>query len=83
MLRGVAKLLVPHFKQAAKFSTIGLIQRTSAPVPKPCMIRFLSTETKAASEYIKELKSAEDWEKSIEKKAGDATVIMEFYAKYE
>ena len=78
MFSRTLKAFVPALRGAMKFSTFGMIQagiKPKSPFLFSAQARFMATEN-----YVKELKSPEEWEK-LSKKL-DTPTIIEFYAKW-
>ncbi len=73
MFRGLIKLVAPTIRG---FSTLSIAQR---PFVRP--LAFPVRPMSSSSEFIKDLTSAEAWEKEAIKKSQETPIIVEFYAK--
>ncbi|MDR3547126.1 MAG: hypothetical protein P4M11_02410 [Candidatus Pacebacteria bacterium] len=79
MFRSLSKLLVPALR------SFGVQRSLVRPLAARTFAwKFMAGGDKKSpvSEHIKELKSAEEWEKLAIKASQDTPVVAEFYAKY-
>ncbi len=71
------KALIPCFTRTFMMKT-----PTSTTSVKPLMAATPARFMSAAADYIKELKSPEEWEKKVSKAIQDKPTILDFYAKW-